>query len=188
MNSEKFHSRRDQRNQWDRRDRREKEKLSLMVKRIGERAVQITDDDVRDASLQAMLDLCNRYTAPASEEHMELWERLMEVFLAGKYAGRQDLNWRIEQLRKQAGKAGGTSRHSKTTQLKSWALRLAQSERGSAKQISRKLVSKIPADLQYASIDPERLIYEALLSLLKTNDKPAVPADDLAVPARKPAE
>lgn len=75
--------------------------------------------------------------------------------------GREDL-WR--QDAKHAGKKGGTQRHQASRELKRWALTEAISLRGSDIEIARKLVSLIPARLQNASADPERLIYDALRS------------------------
>ncbi len=61
-----------------------------------------------------------------------------------------------------AGVRGADARHAKTRSLKEWAVRHACTMRGSEREISRVLAGKLPAEFVGASIDPERLIYDAL--------------------------
>ncbi|KPU94628.1 hypothetical protein APR50_37545 [Variovorax paradoxus] len=81
------------------------------------------------------------------------------------WEGREEL-WREEA--KHAGKKGGTQRHQASRALKLWALSEAVALRGSDMDIARQLVLQIPARLQDASADPERLIYDALRNARKS--------------------
>ncbi len=71
----------------------------------------------------------------------------------------------------QAGLNGGDSKNAPFRRLKEWAITEAKSRTGSAKQIARQLTHRIPADLQDVSVEPERIIYEALLAAARTKMK-----------------
>lgn len=60
------------------------------------------------------------------------------------------------------GKKGAQSLHGPKKELKAWALSQAMSNRGSHKDIARKLATQIPKHLADTSKDPARLIYDAL--------------------------
>jgi hypothetical protein len=61
-----------------------------------------------------------------------------------------------------SGKKGAHIRHQGTSALKDWALKHAESIRGSDVEIARSLARRLPPDFASVSADPERLIYEAL--------------------------
>jgi len=72
---------------------------------------------------------------------------------------------RDEMLRtdaRHAGTRGGRVRHKATGELKLWALQEAATMRGSDMDVARNLAKRLPTHLQGASIDAERLIYDAL--------------------------
>lgn len=67
------------------------------------------------------------------------------------------------------GLKGARIRHTKTDELKKWALDRAQGESQQPKALSRRLVHEIPQRLRNACNDPERLIYEAILAQRKSD-------------------
>lgn len=78
-----------------------------------------------------------------------------------KEAMRQVQAKRAEML-STAGRIGAEGRKKKYAGLKLWALDQAKVMRGADKDIARRLVLKLPTHLAEASIDPQRLIYDAL--------------------------
>lgn len=69
-----------------------------------------------------------------------------------------------KQLLSEAGRKEAAARNKATNALKDWAIGKASSMQGSDKGIARKLELEIPPELINVSIDPQRLIYEALRS------------------------
>lgn len=61
-----------------------------------------------------------------------------------------------------AGSKGGAARHRRTTSLKAWALKQAANSKGSDMEIARRLARQIPKELEEATVDPVRLIYNCL--------------------------
>ena len=66
-----------------------------------------------------------------------------------------------------AGARGADAKHAKTRALKEWAVKNACASRASDREISRALAAKLPAEFVDVSVDPERLIYEALRATRK---------------------
>ncbi|SDN51330.1 hypothetical protein [Polaromonas sp. JS666] len=62
-----------------------------------------------------------------------------------------------------AGRLGAEKKNEGTATLKAWALSMASGLRGADRDIARKLILELPAELADKSKNPERLIYEALL-------------------------
>jgi len=89
------------------------------------------------------------------------------MWQAGFQSGWEGRHEVLREDAKHAGKKGGEQRHQASRELKLWALTQAVSLRGSDVEIARKLVLQIPPQLQDASADPERLIYDALRSVRK---------------------
>lgn len=67
------------------------------------------------------------------------------------------------------GLKGARLKHSKTDELKQWALAQVQGDNRLPKELAKRLVLEIPQRLQNASNDPQRLIYETLLAERKRN-------------------
>jgi hypothetical protein len=67
------------------------------------------------------------------------------------------------------GLQGSRIRHSKTDELKQWAQ--AQHDPQQPKTIARRIVHEIPARLQNACNDPQRLIYETILAQRKRDQQ-----------------
>ena len=61
-----------------------------------------------------------------------------------------------------ASSLGGKVRGQKSASLKEWALEAAKEVQGSDKMIARALAKKLPKKFGEVSVDPERLIYDAL--------------------------
>lgn len=72
-----------------------------------------------------------------------------------------------------AGQKGGQKKSEPTNRLRSWAIERATGMKGSSKQIARSLVRMLPVELQNVSVDPERIIYEALLENARNRRKSA---------------
>ncbi|WP_156909596.1 hypothetical protein [Ottowia thiooxydans] len=68
------------------------------------------------------------------------------------------------ELLARAGSKGAATKNKKATELKYWALREAESMHDSHAAIARKLSARVPIHLANASVNPERLIYDALRS------------------------
>jgi hypothetical protein len=71
----------------------------------------------------------------------------------------------------EAGLKGAQVRHKRSKELKEWALAEAAKFRRSDKGIARKLANSIPSHLADVSIDPVRLIYEALQKEIKSKKR-----------------
>ena len=90
-------------------------------------------------------------------------------FCCGVSFGAGHLDKRRRVALSASGKKGAQSLHGPRIELKAWALAQAKSNRGSHKDIARKLATQIPQHLANASKDPERLIYDTLRAHQKPN-------------------
>jgi hypothetical protein len=84
------------------------------------------------------------------------------MWQSGFVAGWESSGEMLRDEAKSAGRKGGTARHKSTRELKLWAQAEALSMQGADIDIARRLSRRIPPQLESASADPERLIYETL--------------------------
>ena len=82
---------------------------------------------------------------------------------------RTAVNWAIarqsethKSMLSKAGKRGASVKHQRVQALKQWALGEAETMRGSDMERARKLSARIPPQFADASIEPKRLIYDAI--------------------------
>jgi hypothetical protein len=135
-------------------------------KSVGEFIWTVSDEQTIELAAYGLIVFDRLHNADKNMSHIDLFDLFTELQECFSFSGREFILEGVALQRKEghslAGKKGADRKHAGTRALTEWALAKALISSGDDKKIAKTLRGQLPDHLKKASVDPERLIYDAL--------------------------